>query len=79
MGVDAYFMEYDTGRAGSFEPSCFLPKNKQIVQGVMTSKSGALESKEQLKCRVPSVILSEAKDLIAACHAMRSFASLRMT
>jgi len=45
----------------------------------MTSKSGALESNEQLKCRVPSVILSEAKDLIAVCHAMRSFASLRMT
>ena len=48
MGVDAYFMEYDTDRAGGFEPLRFLPKNKQVVLGVMTSKTGALESKDQL-------------------------------
>ncbi len=52
MGVDAYFMEYDTERAGGFEPLRLLPKNKLAVLGVMTSKSGALESKDQLKRRL---------------------------
>lgn len=52
MNVDAYFMEYDTDRAGGFEPLRFLPKNKQVVLGVMTSKTGSLESKEQLKRRI---------------------------
>lgn len=52
MGVDAYFMEYDTERAGGFEPLRFLPKGKQVVLGVMTSKTGALESKDQLKRRI---------------------------
>ena len=52
MGVDAYFMEYDTERAGGFEPLRFLPKGKQVVLGIMTSKTGALESKDQLKRRI---------------------------
>jgi 5-methyltetrahydropteroyltriglutamate--homocysteine methyltransferase len=52
MNVDAYFMEYDTERAGGFEPLRFLPKGKQVVLGVMTSKTGALESKDQLKRRI---------------------------
>jgi 5-methyltetrahydropteroyltriglutamate--homocysteine methyltransferase len=52
MNVDAYFMEYDTDRAGGFEPLRFLPKHKQVVLGVMTSKTGALESKDQLKRRI---------------------------
>ena len=52
MGVDAYFMEYDTERAGGFEPLRLLPKNKQVVLGMMMSKTGALESKDQLKRRI---------------------------
>jgi 5-methyltetrahydropteroyltriglutamate--homocysteine methyltransferase len=52
MGVDAYFMEYDTDRAGGFEPLRFLPMNKHVVLGIMTSKTGALESKDQLKRRI---------------------------
>jgi 5-methyltetrahydropteroyltriglutamate--homocysteine methyltransferase len=52
MSVDAYFMEYDTDRAGGFEPLRLLPKNKQVVLGIMTSKTGALESKDQLKRRI---------------------------
>ena len=52
MNVDAYFMEYDTDRAGGFEPLRFLPKGKTVVLGIMTSKTGALESKDQLKCRI---------------------------
>jgi 5-methyltetrahydropteroyltriglutamate--homocysteine methyltransferase len=45
-------MEYDTDRAGGFEPLRFLPKGKQVVLGVMTSKTGELESKDQLKRRI---------------------------
>ena len=52
MNVDAYFMEYDTDRAGGFEPLRFLPKNKTAGLGVMTSKTGALEGKDQLKRRL---------------------------
>src|SRR6185437_14417781 len=52
MNVDAYFMEYDTERAGGFEPLRLLPANKDVVLGVMTSKTGALESKDQLKRRI---------------------------
>jgi 5-methyltetrahydropteroyltriglutamate--homocysteine methyltransferase len=52
MDVDAYFMEYDTDRAGGFEPLRLLPKEKLAVLGVMTSKTGALESKDQLKRRL---------------------------
>ena len=52
MGIDAYFMEYDSERAGGFEPLRMLPKNKHAVLGIMTSKTGALESKDQLKRRL---------------------------
>lgn len=52
MGVDAYFMEYDSDRAGGFEPLRLLPKHKHAVLGIMTSKTGALESKDQLKRRL---------------------------
>jgi 5-methyltetrahydropteroyltriglutamate--homocysteine methyltransferase len=52
MGVDAYFMEYDSDRAGGFEPLRLLPKNKYAVLGIVTSKTGGLESKDQLKRRL---------------------------
>ena len=50
--VDAYFMEYDTGRAGGFEPLRLLPRDKQVVLGVVTSKIGELEQKDQIKRRI---------------------------
>jgi 5-methyltetrahydropteroyltriglutamate--homocysteine methyltransferase len=52
IGVDGYFMEYDTERAGSFEPLRFVPKGKTVVLGLVTSKSGELESKDAIKRRV---------------------------
>jgi 5-methyltetrahydropteroyltriglutamate--homocysteine methyltransferase len=45
-------MEYDTERAGGFEPLRFVPKNKQVVLGLVTSKHGTLESKDELKRRI---------------------------
>jgi 5-methyltetrahydropteroyltriglutamate--homocysteine methyltransferase len=53
VNVDGYFLEYDTERAGGFEPLRFLPKGgKQIVLGLVTSKSGALEQKDAIKRRI---------------------------
>jgi len=52
MNVDAFFMEYDTDRAGGFEPLRFLPKDKVVVLGLVTSKSGELESKDDTKRRI---------------------------
>jgi 5-methyltetrahydropteroyltriglutamate--homocysteine methyltransferase len=50
--VHGYFMEYDTERAGGFEPLRLLPKGKQVVLGLVTTKSGKLESKDELKRRI---------------------------
>ncbi len=52
IGVDGYFMEFDTERAGGFEPLRFVPKGKTVVLGLVTSKTGALESVEELKRRI---------------------------
>ena len=52
VGVDAYFMEWDTDRAGGFEPLRFLPKGKAVVLGLVTSKTGALEKKDDIKRRI---------------------------
>src|SRR3569623_916817 len=50
---DGYFLEFDTGRAGGFEPLRFLPKgNKQVVLGLVTSKTGTLEKKDDIKRRI---------------------------
>ena len=50
--IDAYFMEYDTERAGGFEPLRLVPKGKKVVLGLVTSKTGKLESKDEIKRRV---------------------------
>jgi 5-methyltetrahydropteroyltriglutamate--homocysteine methyltransferase len=53
VNYDGYFLEYDTDRAGGFEPLRFLPKgNKAVVLGLVTSKSGALEKKDDVKRRI---------------------------
>ena len=53
IGVDAYFMEYDTDRAGGFEPLRFVPRGpKIVVLGLVTSKTGELETKDELKRRL---------------------------
>jgi 5-methyltetrahydropteroyltriglutamate--homocysteine methyltransferase len=53
IGVDAYFMEYDSERAGGFEPLRFVPRGpKMVVLGLVTTKSGALESRDELLRRI---------------------------
>jgi 5-methyltetrahydropteroyltriglutamate--homocysteine methyltransferase len=53
IDADAYFMEYDTDRAGGFEPLRFVPRGpKLVVLGLVTSKTGQMESKDELKRRI---------------------------
>jgi 5-methyltetrahydropteroyltriglutamate--homocysteine methyltransferase len=52
LQVDGFFLEYDTERAGGFEPLRFLPQGKQAVLGLVTTKTGTLESKDDLKRRI---------------------------
>jgi 5-methyltetrahydropteroyltriglutamate--homocysteine methyltransferase len=52
MNLDAYFMEYDDIRSGDFKPLRFLPKGKTVVLGLVTTKFGTLEDKDELKQRI---------------------------
>jgi 5-methyltetrahydropteroyltriglutamate--homocysteine methyltransferase len=52
IGVDGYFLEYDSPRAGDFAPLRFLPKGKIAVLGLVTTKSPNMESKGELKRRL---------------------------
>jgi 5-methyltetrahydropteroyltriglutamate--homocysteine methyltransferase len=52
LNIHGYFMEYDSERAGGFEPLRFAPKHKTVVLGLVTSKTGTLESKDEIKRRI---------------------------
>jgi 5-methyltetrahydropteroyltriglutamate--homocysteine methyltransferase len=52
INVHGYFMEYDSDRAGGFEPLRFVPKGKTVVLGLVTSKTGKLESRDEIKRRI---------------------------
>ena len=52
LAVDRFLLEYDTGRAGGFEPLRFVPKGKTVVLGLVTTKQGALESQDALLRRI---------------------------
>src|SRR6202035_2139964 len=70
-GIDGYFLEYDSDRAGGFEPLRYLPKssgttgNKIVVLGLVTSKSGALEGKDAIKRRIDEATKYVALDQLA--------------
>ena len=59
--VHGYFMEYDTERAGGFEPLRLVPKDKPVVLGLVTTKTGELEIKDELKRRI-----DEARNIVAS-------------
>lgn len=50
--VDAFFMEFDSARAGTFEPLRLLPQGKKVVLGLVTTKVGAIESAEEIQRRI---------------------------
>jgi 5-methyltetrahydropteroyltriglutamate--homocysteine methyltransferase len=52
LAVDGFFLEYDDARSGGFEPLRFVPPGKTVVLGLVTTKKGALEKKDDLKRRI---------------------------
>jgi 5-methyltetrahydropteroyltriglutamate--homocysteine methyltransferase len=52
IDIDVYFLEYDSERAGGFEPLRFLPRGKTVVLGLVTSKTGAMERKDDLRRQI---------------------------
>jgi 5-methyltetrahydropteroyltriglutamate--homocysteine methyltransferase len=52
LAVDGFFLEYDDARSGGFEPLRFVPRGKRVVLGLVTSKRGTLERKDELKRRI---------------------------
>ena len=52
LDVDGFFLEYDDERSGGFEPLRFVPEGKNVVLGLVTTKSGKLEDKDTLKRRI---------------------------
>ncbi|MEA2312130.1 MAG: 5-methyltetrahydropteroyltriglutamate--homocysteine methyltransferase, partial [Solirubrobacteraceae bacterium] len=52
LDVDGFFMEWDDARSGGFEPLRFVPPGKVVVLGLVTTKRGELESKDDLRRRI---------------------------
>ena len=52
LNVDRFLLEYDSDRAGGFEPLRFIPRGKQVVLGLVTTKVGALEREDDLLRRI---------------------------
>ena len=72
VNYDGYFLEYDTERAGGFEPLRFLPKgNKLVVLGLVTSKSGTLEKKDDVKRRIDEAAQVRSARPVLPIPAMR--------
>ena len=65
MNLDAYFMEYDDDRSGDFKPLRYLPKGKTVVLGLVTTKFGAMESKDDLKRRIDEAARYAPMDQLA--------------
>jgi 5-methyltetrahydropteroyltriglutamate--homocysteine methyltransferase len=65
LDVDGFFLEYDDARSGTFEPLRHVPPGKQVVLGLVTTKRGELESKDELKRRIDEA--SQYVDLDQIC------------
>ncbi|MGH3387999.1 MAG: 5-methyltetrahydropteroyltriglutamate--homocysteine S-methyltransferase [Actinomadura sp.] len=52
LNVDGFFCEWDDERSGGFAPLRFVPKGKQVILGLVTTKTGRLETKDELKRRI---------------------------
>jgi 5-methyltetrahydropteroyltriglutamate--homocysteine methyltransferase len=65
LEVDGFFLEYDDARSGGFEPLRFVPEDKVVVLGLVTTKRGELEDKDTLKRRIEEA--SEFVDLERIC------------
>jgi len=62
LKVDGYFLEFDTPRAGNFAPLRYLPKDKRLILGLVTSKTGELEKADDIKRRIDEAAKSVSLD-----------------
>jgi 5-methyltetrahydropteroyltriglutamate--homocysteine methyltransferase len=67
VNVDGYFLEYDTARAGGFEPLRFLPKGKVAALGVISSKTSVLENPDDVRRRIDEASKFAPLDQLALC------------
>ena len=65
VAVDRFLLEYDSERAGSFEPLRFMPRGKQVVLGLITTKSPELESQNVLLRRIDEALRYEPLENLA--------------
>ncbi len=65
LDVDKFLLEYDTGRAGGFEPLRLVPRNKTVVLGLITTKDAKLESQDELLRRIDAAALYLPVDNLA--------------
>jgi 5-methyltetrahydropteroyltriglutamate--homocysteine methyltransferase len=65
MNIDVYFLEYDDDRSGDFRPLRFLKKGKTVVLGLVTTKVGQMESKDELKRRIDQAAQYAALEQLA--------------
>lgn len=68
MDVDAFFLEYDDERSGDFAPLRFLPPNKKVVLGLMSSKRAAVEDPEDVKQRIDEAAGYAPLEQLALSH-----------
>lgn len=68
MNIDGFFLEYDDERSGDFAPLRFLPKGKQVVLGLMSSKLAAVETKDEIKKRIDEAAAHAPLDQLALSH-----------
>ena len=65
LNVDAFFLEYDDARSGDFAPLRFLPKGKTVVLGLVTTKLGTLETKDEIRRRIDAAAAFAPLDQLA--------------
>jgi 5-methyltetrahydropteroyltriglutamate--homocysteine methyltransferase len=65
LDIDAFFLEYDDARSGDFAPLRFLPKGKVVVLGLVTTKLGELETKDEIKRRIDDALKFTSLDRLA--------------
>jgi 5-methyltetrahydropteroyltriglutamate--homocysteine methyltransferase len=65
LDIDAFFLEYDDARSGDFAPLRFLPKGKVVVLGLVTTKLGELETKDEIKRRIDEALKFTSLDQLA--------------
>ena len=65
MNLDAYFMEYDDARSGDFKPLRYLAPGKTVVLGLVTTKFGEMEDKDELKRRIDEAAKYASLDQLA--------------